>query len=163
MGITKISSPIIQCGDVVNGIWSSQRITFAFNLPSDAKLVAINACGSTIDTTLKLFEDSISSSIPILADDDGCDNEHSSSFIVARNGLKGGMYHIELSADPLAQSGHYDLHIVCDIDKTAIDNHLNVLTSMPSDRQPVIAADTADENMAPVMHEQPNFAPHTAA
>lgn len=145
--IKHISNPTIKCGDVVNGIWSSQRITFAFKLPTDAQRVTINACGSTIDTTLRLFDDSISSSIPILADDDGCENGHSSSFIVARNGLAAGLYHIELSADPLSQSGHYDLHIVCDDapQKTApTDQHVETLTLVHSDRQPVLAADTAD-------------------
>ena len=109
----------VQCGTNVHGLWSTEHIEFEFNLPFNANRVDISACNSNLDTILKLFDDSSSSkypNIPILADDDACDNDYGSSWISARNGLKSGIYTLELTADPIDQEGEYEIDIWCDGD-----------------------------------------------
>ena len=103
----------LECGSSIHNIASSQPILFEFDVIFDVLSIEINACNSNYDTTLKLF-DTPHSKIPIIADDDGCDNEYSSSLITIHNGFSAGKYWLELGSNSIeSEDAEYEINIVC--------------------------------------------------
>ena len=106
--------PIIKCGDTLQDIASSEPVIWRFDLSLDATSIEINACNSNYDTILKLFNDKPSiAKIPIFADDEGCDNQHSSSLIISKKPLFAGTYYLELTANSVKKHSKYEINIIC--------------------------------------------------